>query len=106
MVNSVVTDMEKQLLDMDSTLGSAEPIFALITLILNIIYGVLLACSILCGICGTLLVAFKMFKLRYVLHSCWCLFSLVMIITFLLSGIMCLISIIGFDLCEWLHGYL
>ena len=96
--------MEDNIISMDDSLSSGEPVFALIVSILNAIYGVLLGISILCGICGTLLVVFKYYKLRYVLHSCWCLFSLFMIFAFFLSGTLLFIALIGFDFCDMVYG--
>lgn len=75
----------------------------MITVVLNAIYGALIGIAGLCGIAIVFMTVLKWYKCRVILHSCWCLFCLIMIITFIISSIFTFISLVGFDICEVLN---
>ena len=81
-------------------------LFSLITIFLNGIYASLLAFAVVYGIALFYLVFRDKIVLRYVLHSFWCIISVVVVGVFFIGVIFFVITIGCFDLCETMDGYL
>lgn len=44
--------------------------------------------------------------MRYVVHTSWCLFSIVCIVIFAFGTLFFAVSIVGFDFCDSMEGML
>lgn len=59
-------------------------------------FSVSLVCSFLGVLGAVIVVPLKMVKFRFLMHLAWCLFSLWMVLGFLLSSVLYGVSIVGF----------
>jgi ABC-type cobalt transport system substrate-binding protein len=77
---------------------------ALITSVLNAIFGAFLGVSVLLIFVGAIIFFFDKPKLRIILHLCWMLFTLVSFIALLISLLLFVVNAGGFAFCDYV-GY-
>lgn len=83
-----------------SSTGVADTGFKMSQTAITALFGAFIGLAVLTLVTTGLMVCCKAYAIRFFLHFLWIIFSLLMILTFSLAGLLFFASNIGIDMCQ------